>query len=305
MKKITFLFIFLFFISLTSFSQSIATYNIVFNSVWNASDHGTLPDGPHWSKLVGANHNSSITFLEMGGIATQGIENIAETGSITEFRDNEVNPSITNGTSEQFIEGSGLSGATGDININGLEVSEDFPLLTLVSMIAPSPDWIIAINSLNLRNAGNTGWQSLINIDLYAYDAGTDSGTGYSSGNADISPHIAINNLQGVPPFNNSIIGTFTITLQSVLSTEDIKSINHIKIYPNPTKGAITISNIQNIELSSIKIYNVLGRLVKQIDVKQGLSKLNANLANLNKGIYLLNLKTMDGASRSQKLVIN
>jgi len=305
MKKITLVISFLL-CSLT-FSQSIATYDIEFESVWNATDHGTLPNNPHWSPLVGANHKSSITYFEMDGIATQGIENIAETGSITVFRNNEVNPSITNGDAEQFINAGGLSSATGKININGLEVSEDFPLLTLVSMIAPSPDWIIGINSINLRNTGNTDWVSLIEIDLFAYDSGTDSGTTYepTPSNTDITPHIPINSLQGDSPFNNNIIGTFKITLQSVLEINEIHNVNNVKVYPNPTNGNISISNIQNIELKTIEIYSVLGKLVKHIPVRQYPSKLNLDLSQFNKGIYLLKVLYTNGASHTQKLVID
>ncbi|GAA4898018.1 hypothetical protein GCM10023311_23500 [Flaviramulus aquimarinus] len=287
-----------------AFGQSTANYNIEFESFWNATDHGTLPSNPHWSPLVGANHKSSITYFEMGGIATQGIENIAETGNITEFRNNEVNPSITNGNAEQFINGGGLGSATGKINIDGLEVNEDFPLLTLVSMIAPSPDWIIGINGINLRNASNTDWKSLIEIDLYIYDAGTDSGTNYSDTDADITPHIPINSLKGIAPFNNTRIGTFKITLQSVLGVNNLTKFSNTKIYPNPTNGLATISNIKNNELNTIEIFNILGRLVKEIPVKQGLTKIDMDLTSLNKGVYLVNLKAFDGASKTQKLVI-
>ena len=303
MKKITLLISILF--CSFAFSQSTATYDIEFESVWNASDHGTLPNNPHWSRLVGANHKSSITYFEKGGIATQGIENIAETGSINEFRDNEINPSITSGDAEQFINPGGLSSTTGKININDLEVSEGFPLLTLVSMIAPSPDWIIGINSINLRNAGDTDWVSLIEIDLYAYDAGTDDGTAYSGSSSDITPHIPINSLQGVPPFNNNIIGTFKITLQSVLGINEIHNINNVKVYPNPTSGNITISKIQNIELKTIEIYSVLWKLVKQIQVRQNPSKLSLDLSPFSKGMYLLKALDTNGASHTQKVIIN
>ena len=306
MKKTTLLiFSLCFMIFNISYSQSTATYNIEFESVWNTTDHGALPSNPHWSSLVGANHKSSITYFEMGGIATQGIENIAETGDITVFRDNEINPSINNGNAEQFINGGGLASATGKINIDDLVISENFPLLTLVSMIAPSPDWIIGINNINLRNAGNTDWRSLIEIDLYAYDAGTDDGTSYTGSSSDITPHIPINSLQGDDPFNNNIIGTFKITLESVLDINKINNVNNVKVYPNPTNGNITISNFQNIESNTITIYNVLGKLVKQISVRQNPSKLNLDLSALDDGVYLIKVLDKNGASKTQKLIID
>ncbi|MGA1226874.1 MAG: T9SS type A sorting domain-containing protein [Tamlana sp.] len=66
MKKVLQLILFL--LCSITFSQSVATYDIVFESYWNALDHSTLPQSSHWSSLVGANHNSNVTFMELGGI---------------------------------------------------------------------------------------------------------------------------------------------------------------------------------------------------------------------------------------------
>ena len=63
------------------------------------------------------------------------------------------------------------------------------------------------------------------------------------------------------------------------------------------------INEIQNNNLNSIEIFNVLGRLVKDVSIKQGLNKFEIDLTNLSKGIYLVNLKA-NGASKTQKLVI-
>lgn len=197
-------------------AQTIATYNIVFTNFWNESDHGPLPSNPHWSPLVGVNHNSSVTFVESGEIASQGIEDIAENGVNTNFN-NEVLLSIADGNAQQYISGSSLflsSGST--IEINNVQINQNFPLLTLVSMIAPSPDWMIFVNGVNLRNSSNTDWQSSITIDLFVYDAGTDGGPWYTAPDVDLTPHIPINSLTGFTPFNNEKVGTLEITLQSV-----------------------------------------------------------------------------------------
>lgn len=197
-------------------TKTIATYNITFTNFWNDSDHGPLPISPHWSPLVGVNHNNQITYLEKDGNANQGIEDIAEDGVSTNFN-NDVLTSIANGTSEQYIAGGGLFLSNGDtIEINDLEISEDFPLLTLVSMIAPSPDWMVFVNGLNLRNESNNDWKSSVNLDLFVYDSGTDSGSTYASPNADITPHLPISSLKGTSPFNDEKVATLTITLQSI-----------------------------------------------------------------------------------------
>jgi len=304
MKKATLL-LSLFIISIIppSFGQSIATYDITFTSIWNAADHTSIPSGAHWSKLVGVNHNSNVTFYEIGQMmASQGIENVAEQGSNTIIT-NEVNTSISNGNSQQYIDGNSLGTATGIININGLEVSEEFPLLTLVSMIAPSPDWFIGVNSLNLRS-GNA-WRTTITMDLYAIDAGTDSGSDYTSTDADNNEPISI--FQGMPitpPFNSNKIGTLTVTLDSVLGIEESLAIENIKVFPNPSQGDLTISNLRNINLKSIEIYNILGSLVREIKIIDGLNTISLHLNDLNKGVYLLKLKAINGNSKTQKLII-
>lgn len=200
----------------TSTEKTVATYSIKFTNVWNEGDHGPLPNNPHWSRLVGANHNSLVTFLESGGIATQGIEDIAENGVNTTFN-NEVLESIANGNTEQYIDGSGLNLSNGTtIEINNIEISDDYPLLTLISMIAPSPDWMVFVNGINLRNDNNADWRTSMSIDLFVHDSGTDSGSSYSATDADITPHLPISSLRGVSPFNNEKVATLEITLQNV-----------------------------------------------------------------------------------------
>lgn len=309
MKKITlsyhiFFFCLVFLFPLSSIGQSTAIYNITFTNNWNETDHGPLPNNPHWSKLVGVNHNSNITFLEPGGIASQSIEDIAENGVNTNF-ENDVITSMTTGDSQQYIDGPSLFLSNGStIEINGLQVSENFPLLTLVSMIAPSPDWMAFVNNLNLRNIDNTTWENSITINLYPYDAGTDSCTVYSGCDNDITPHVEISSLQGVSPFNTIKVATLEITLQSVLNTNDFNAIENIKIYPNPTKGNLSISNIQNASLKSIEIYTVLGKLARELRVENGISQLNIDASNLSKGLYLLKLNASGGKTKTQKLII-
>ncbi len=171
-------------------------------------------------------------------------------------------------------------------------------------MIAPSPDWFIAINSLNLRNVTNTDWKDTFSMDVFAYDAGTDDGSDYTSSNSPNSP-VGVFMITG-PPINGNKMGTLTLTLQSVLGIEESNSIKNIKIYPNPVKGVITIANIQNINLKTIEIYNILGSLVLQVNIKD-LSfnnNLQLNLSDLKKGVYFTKLMADNNQSKTQKLLI-
>lgn len=52
--------------------------------------------------------------------------------------------------------------------------------------LVPSPDWFVGIDSLNLCNGDH--WKENISIDLFPYDAGTDSGFTFSSPNFETIP---------------------------------------------------------------------------------------------------------------------
>jgi hypothetical protein len=265
-----------------------AKYNVTFTSVWNTSDHGNLPGNAHWSRLVGATHKTSGSFFEIGKKATTGIKNVAETGNNSVFNA-EVNTAITNNESDQYINGSSLSTATGNITINDVTVDRNYNLLSLASMIAPSPDWIIGVNGVNLLDEDNN-WKSSISIDLYAYDVGTDSGLNYTSSNAVTNPTNNITSLKGVSPFNNKKIGTLSITLLETLSLDkNLK--NSLKLYYNSSLDKIIINNKENYILDKLEIYSVIGKLVQKEDkINQSIS-----LQGLAKGLYLVKIKTDKG----------
>ncbi|WOD42529.1 spondin domain-containing protein [Hwangdonia lutea] len=309
--------LFCLFFSNIGFAQSVANYSIVFESFWetpaedpvNGISTIALPSNAHWSPLAIATHKTVNSILEMGVVASAGIELIAEEGNNSTFQ-NEV---TANPDADKFEIGSGLNAAQGTITKN-IQVSSNYPFVSLASMIAPSPDWFIAVNSENLRSGNNTvnnGWKASFTLDVYPYDAGTEDGNTYSGSNSASNPIGVITSLSNQPPFdgvNSNMshrIGTVTFNyIDSTLSLDDIDVLENISIYPNPTQGKITLSNIKNIELKSAKIYNILGRLVKDIPIEKGLSKLEVDLSHLNKGVYLLSLKSAHKSS-TKKLVIN
>lgn len=83
-----------------------------------------------------------------------------------------------------------------------IEVNKDFPALTLVSMIAPSPDWYIGIININLFENGAFVNEKIVNA--HVYDAGTDDGLTYNSANQSSSPQGLIT-LFVDPPMGNGV----------------------------------------------------------------------------------------------------
>lgn len=50
------------------------------------------------------------------------------------------------------------------------------PFVTVIGMIAPSPDWIVQINNRNLYDAETGEFVNLMRGTLIAYDSGVDDG---------------------------------------------------------------------------------------------------------------------------------
>ena len=86
-------------------------------------------------------------------------------------------------------------------------------LVTLVSMVAPSPDWFTGVSALSLLEGGQ--WVEELTVELFAYDAGTDSGTTYNSADDPTSPRESIQRIDGRPlAVGGQVapVGTFTFT---------------------------------------------------------------------------------------------
>jgi hypothetical protein len=157
-----------------------ARYLLTFEATWSEETHPTdFPPNPHFSGLIGATHRVGVRLWEEGGRATPGIQNMAETGGKSPL-DSEVETLIAEGGACELVSGGGIALSPGVVAVE-FTVSEECPLVSVVSMIAPSPDWFLGVTGLSLH--GDEGWIEEWVVDLYPYDAGTDSGTSYTSPN--------------------------------------------------------------------------------------------------------------------------
>ena len=176
-----------------------ATYGVTFRATWDATSHGDsppFPSGAHFSRVVGTTHVEEASFWSSGGIATDGIEIMAETGAVDVLCD-EVQVEVGSGRAGGCIRGQQASfRSPGTVRLS-FGVGEEFPFLTLVSMIAPSPDWFVGVDGVSLRQG--ECWAPRIEIDLVGYDAGTDSGATFTAPNADVTPHESIGPIEALP----------------------------------------------------------------------------------------------------------
>ena len=196
-------------------SFSSATYRVVFESTWSPQTHPDpgFPGNAHFSPLIGGVHSTDVSFWTKGGLASAGIEAMAEVGA-TGSLSAEIQTAINDGDALTVIEGNGLGTSTGTVIIEQFPVNTNFPLVTLTSMIAPSPDWFIGVSGLSLLDEQGQ-WEQEVQVILFPYDAGTEEGNAYSTSNSSTSPQQPIQNLTGVAPFSSAPIGTFTFMLTS------------------------------------------------------------------------------------------
>ncbi|MEP4076197.1 spondin domain-containing protein [Haloferula sp.] len=160
--------------------EETAEYRITFTSLWSTDRFATVPGSAHFSGLIGGMHNDSVSFWSPGTLASTGIENMAELGSKGTLT-NEVNTAITAGTAEQVLSGGSLGGAPSETT-HDFTATRSHPLITITSMVAPSPDWFVGLHGESLLKE-NDDWVEILSFDLLAYDAGTEDGTGFSLNN--------------------------------------------------------------------------------------------------------------------------
>ena len=189
-----------------------AIYTVTFTGAWTAeATPGGVPDGAHFSPLIGGVHNADVAFLEAGGTATPGIESMAERGRTATLTE-EIQAAGANALS--VLRKDSGPGATASDTFEAVTVTADHPRITLLSMIAPSPDWFVGVFGLSLLDAeGN--WADALTVNLYPWDAGTEGGDDFSFDNAATLPPGTIVSLRGTGRFSDAPIATLTFTLQS------------------------------------------------------------------------------------------
>ncbi|NWU59939.1 SPON2 protein, partial [Dromas ardeola] len=132
-------------------AEELAKYSIIFTGKWSQTafpkQYPLYRPPAQWSSMLGVTHSSDYSMWKKNEYASNGVRDFAEKGQ----------------TSTE------------------LEVHSRHPLVSFVVRIVPSPDWFVGIDSLNLCEGDH--WMEEVSIDLFPYDAGTDSGFTFSSPN--------------------------------------------------------------------------------------------------------------------------
>ena len=165
-------------------AENEAVYTVRFITSWSKRLHPDwYAEGAHFSPMFAWSHRLKNAVFERGGLASDGMEIMAETGAP---------PTLESELKDLRQKGFILSYGVGKV-INALEeesvtitVSKTAPYASMVSMLAPSPDWFVSAHNVKLFDDGQ--WVERKVLPAVIYDAGTDSGTTFTARDQDTSP---------------------------------------------------------------------------------------------------------------------
>lgn len=201
-----------------------------------AIEHKTVAE-PGLSPIIGIGHSNKGDFWQEGDLANLCLEEIARQATNAQC---DV-MGVMNNTEGQllvpFTMGVNRMGASPTTKLSSIvRVDREHPLITVASMIGPTPDWITGF--FNKQMCGPEGWIEEMKLDGYGYGSGTDLGDKYqlgfwdgnnytfpNPGLAPAKPHVPVYRFSADNPLTpkvapKGVVAKFTIKR---LMTDDIE----------------------------------------------------------------------------------
>ena len=137
-----------------------------------------VPGGAGFGETIIVAHKCDESFFDVDGMASAGVQALAETGSIAAF-EAEVAAAVTAGTAQRSWEIGPPNGPTKGKGGPDLQIEEEFSCVTILVKLNPSSDWFAGVSAYDLRSGGT--WPTpdadgYIFIELFPFDAGTLDG---------------------------------------------------------------------------------------------------------------------------------
>lgn len=289
------------------------TYRVQFHAAWSSVTHPEqFPSNAHFSGLIGATHAAGTVFWRAGDMASPGIEQMAETGGKT-LLSSEIDNQILLGAARTLIDGGGISRSPGSV-VTAFTVHSSHPFVSLVSMVAPSPDWFVGVSGLSLMQDGR--WIDSLTVQLSAWDAGTDSGETYTAADSDTQPRSPITALT-TPPFlvggQVPALGSFTFLCQSgcptateTMTLPDRPGLALGAPWPNPASHQVDLPvNGSPIQQVDVALFDLLGRRfpIRSNDVETRDGSVRIGLHSVPPGVWLIRVRA-DGVVDTARIVV-
>lgn len=88
-------------------------------------------------------------------------------------------------------------------------------------------------------------------------------------------------------------------------ASKDVRSQIDLKVFPNPVTGQKFTIEIDNQELSEIRISNIAGKAVVLKKFLTPINKIEISLQNIPNGIYIIQAKTSTNSLAAKKLIVS
>jgi len=102
---------------------------------------------------------------------------------------------------------------------------------------------------------------------------------------------------------NDTSTCSFVLTVDPNFATIDF-NMDSIVLYPNPTNTILKLSNPQSMDLESISIYDIAGRLIKNVTLNTMGTEISIDLSRFSSGTYVAIIKSANKGSLSKQLVV-
>ncbi|XP_029663051.1 spondin-1 isoform X3 [Formica exsecta] len=187
-----------------------AKYEVTFEGLWSRNTHPKDFPSKGWlirfSDVIGASHTGDYRFWRYSNngilhthayMASAGLQQVAEVGTTRKLESELKNRSehIRTIIKARGIAYPNVTGRTFAV----FRVDRKHHLMSLVSKIDPSPDWIVGVSGLELC-LPNCSWIIRKEYNLYPYDAGTDDGITYLSPDLPTDPPEPIRRITSTYP---------------------------------------------------------------------------------------------------------
>lgn len=166
-----------------------AKYELVFEGLWSRYTHPDEFPENYWQAnfgdIIGASHSNEFRMWQSDSYSSAGVKELAETGS-TKRLESELKQMSSK--TRTIIKARELRYPTLNSKTSAVfRTDRQHHLVSILSKLSPSPDWMVGISALELCQQ-DCSWATQKLINLYLWDAGTDSGATFAAPDSPSQP---------------------------------------------------------------------------------------------------------------------
>lgn len=157
-----------------------AKFELVFEGLWSRYTHPDYFPENYWvtyfSDVIGASHTNDYSMWAENQYASDGVKELAQSGSTKKLEAElkQVSPKIRTIIKAKELRYPVLNSKTFAV----FRTDKTHHLVSILSKLGPSPDWMVGVSSLELCQKDCT-WATQRVVNLNLWDAGTDSGESF------------------------------------------------------------------------------------------------------------------------------